>query len=345
MNSKPLFLAILTTIALFASFVTPDAKAQAAQCSLTRKIMFGGLDWESNSFHTEVARFILEKGYGCKTDVLPGATIPILGGVVRGDIDIVMEVLQNSAPEVWNKGRAAGTVQEVGINYPDSTQHWYVPRYLVEGDEAPAKDLKNVSDLAKYKDLFRDPEEPAKGRFYNCISGWECETVNSKKLHAYKLDASFVNFRPGTGAALDAAITSAIKRKKPIVFYYWGPTWLLGKFNNNLVALNEPVFDEVKWKALKEAKSEADVKEATAYAVLPVLIGANSAFAKEAPEIIEFLHNYKTTAALVSQALADMQDNKASAADAAQHFLKAHPELWQKWVKNDISARVTAALK
>ena len=345
MNLRSCFTAVIALIGANIGLAANTANAQAPQCPLNRTIIFGGLDWESNSFHTEVARFILEKGYGCKTDTLPGATIPILGGVVRGDIDIVMEVLQNSAPEVWNKARAAGTVQEVGVNYPDSTQHWYVPRYLVEGENAPAKDLKNVSDLAKYKDLFRDPEEPVKGRFYNCISGWECEAVNSKKLNAYNLSSSFVNFRPGTGAALDAAITSAITRKKPIVFYYWGPTWLLGKFNKDLVALEEPAFDEAKWKALKDAKSDVDVKEATAYAVLPVLIGANSTFAKEAPALIDFLHNYRTSAALVSAALADMQDNKASAADAAQHFLKAHQELWRKWVKDDIAARVVAALK
>ena len=61
------------------------------------------------------------------------------------------------------------------------------------------------------KALFKDPESPGKGRFYNCPTGWTCEGVNSQKLKAYGLEDSYVNFRTGTGPALDAAISSAIR--------------------------------------------------------------------------------------------------------------------------------------
>jgi ABC-type proline/glycine betaine transport system substrate-binding protein len=39
----------------------------------------------------------------------------------------------------------------------------------------------------------------------------------------------YVNFRSGSGAALDAEITSSIRRGKPVLFYYWSPTPLLGR--------------------------------------------------------------------------------------------------------------------
>ena len=47
-----------------------------------------------------------------------------------------------------------------------------------------------MRDVVRYKYLFRDPEEPAKGRFYKCILGWNCEVVNTNKLKAYGLDAT-----------------------------------------------------------------------------------------------------------------------------------------------------------
>ncbi|MCY7264904.1 glycine betaine ABC transporter substrate-binding protein, partial [Pseudomonas protegens] len=77
-----------------------------------------------------------------------------------------------------------------------------------KGIAAKAPDLKSVDQLSdpKIVELFRDPEEPTKGRFLNCPSGWTCEGVNTAKLQAYKLDGNYVNFRPGTGTALDAAI-------------------------------------------------------------------------------------------------------------------------------------------
>ena len=71
------------------------------------------------------------------------------------------------------------------------------------------------------KSVFADDEEPDKGRFLNCPTGWDCERVNTRLLKVLNLDASYTNFHPGTGAALDAAIASAYQRGKPMVFYYW----------------------------------------------------------------------------------------------------------------------------
>ncbi|MCB2777032.1 ABC transporter substrate-binding protein, partial [Listeria monocytogenes] len=73
-----------------------------------------------------------------------------------------------------------------------ATEGWWVPEYLVKGDpqrgiEAKAPELRSVADLPRDKALFREPEEPAKGRFYNCPTGWTCESVNSQKLKAYRL--------------------------------------------------------------------------------------------------------------------------------------------------------------
>lgn len=336
----------LTLSALAATALGFTAPAQAAtpQCELDRPIVFGDLDWDSAVFHNAVARFILDKGYGCKTDSLPGSTVPLYAGTVRGDVDVVMEIWSNTSPEVWTKGVADGKAREIGVSFPDAYQNWFVPRYLVEGDNAKAKGLKSVADLPKFKDVFKDPEEPAKGRFYNCISGWACEIINTKKLTAYGLDKDFVNFRPGTGAALIAAAEGAIKRKKPIVFHYWGPTWLLGKLGDEVVALEEPPYDAAAWTQLMDAKTPTDVAKATAYPQIKVVIGVNAAFADKAPQIVGFLEKYRTTSALTSEALAFMQDNGGSIDKAAQNFLKAHPDVWSAWVPSEVAERVKAAL-
>jgi glycine betaine/proline transport system substrate-binding protein len=322
------------------AFAAPAAQA----CDIKRPIVFGNLDWDSNSFHTAVAQMILEKGYGCKTDSIPGSTIPLNAGIVRGDVDVLMEIWSSTAPQVWTDGVKDGKVETVGINYPDAIQGWYVPKYLVEGPNAPAPDLKSVADLPKYKELFKDPEEPSKGRFYNCILGWSCEVTNTKKLTAYGLTKDYTNFRPGTGAALSAVVESSIKRHKPIVFYYWGPTWVLGKIGDQVVQLKEPAYNATDWKQLIDAKNPADVKHATAYPLTKIYIGVNSKFAKEAPAEIAFLKNYHTTAARASKALAYMQDHDGSAKNAAAHFLKTRQDLWTKWVPADVAKKVEAAL-
>ncbi len=329
---------------LCAAPIWSSASAAEPKCEVDRPIVFGGLDWDSAAFHTAVAQFILDKGYGCKVDTVPGSTIPLINGLVRGDVQVLMEIWSNNQPEAWTKAAAAGTVRENGTNYPDAIQGWFVPRYVVEGDAAPARGLKSVADLAKYKAVFRDPEEPAKGRFYNCVAGWQCEVVNEKKLHAYGLAQHFTNFRPGTGAALAAAAESAVKRRQPVLFYYWGPTWLLGKIGGDVVMLEEPAFDQAAWDAMTAEKDPAKVTKAVAYPVVKVVVGVNAAFADRAPGIARFLDAYETTGALVSEALAFMQDTGGKAEDGARNFLKTRPELWQAWVPAEVAARVKAAL-
>jgi glycine betaine/proline transport system substrate-binding protein len=313
-------------------------------CEVAHKVVFAGLDWDSNAFHTAVAQRIVRDGFGCQVDLVPGSTIPLHNGMARGDIHVMMEVWKSNTPASWTEGVAAGKLVEVGLNFPDAVQGWFVPRYLVQGAQAPAPGLKSVADLPRYKQLFRDPEEPAKGRFLNCIAGWQCEFINTKKLHAYGLLAHYTNFRPGTGAALDAAILSAIKRQRPVLFYYWGPTWLLGQVGSQVVQLAEPPFDAAVWQHLLDAKQPADVTAATAYPVVEVVIGANKAFVDSAPALRSFLQRYRTSGALVSQALAYMQSTKGSADDAARHFLQSQPQAWQGWVDAEVAARVKAAL-
>jgi len=313
-------------------------------CEVSEPIVFAGLNWDSNEFHTAVAQRILRDGMGCSVDKIPGATIPLHNGMIKGDIHIIMEIWLANESKVWLDGVAAGKVSAIGVNMADAVQAWYVPRYLVEGPNAPAKGLRSVADLPRFKGLFADPEEPGKGRFYNCMAGWACETLNTKRLAGYGLSEHFNNVRPGSGAALDAAIISALKRRRPIVFYYWGPSWLLGQHAEELIALEEPPFDAQKWASLVAATDSAKVKVATAFPVVDIVIGVNQAFIQRAPTIAQFLRQYRTNTRLVSEALASMQTGKLSADAAARLFLMKHPEVWERWVSPDVARRVRSSL-
>lgn len=316
----------------------------AQSCEIDRPVMFAELDWDSNRLHTAIARYIIEQGYDCDTDAIPGSTIPLLTGLTRGDIDVTMEIWRNVIPEVWAKAIADNKVVDLGVNFPDAVQGWYVPRYLLEGDakrgiEPKAPGLKSVSDLPRYKMLFRDPEEPDKGRFYNCILGWQCEVINTKKLQAYGLDEHYTNFRPGTGEALAAAIASAYKRGKPFVAYYWEPTWVTGSYD--LVMLEEPPYNDAQWKRLNDEKNP---EVATAYPEVGVIVGVNREFYNKAPQLNQFLDNYETTSSLISELLAYMEANNASEQEAALYFLKTKPHIWTTWMPAAIANRVKASL-
>src|SRR5690606_9152728 len=235
MVSRVLLLVLLLAVAASGG-VAGQAAAHPDCEGFGRPIVFGELDWESAQVATWMARIVLESGFGCSTDYIPGTVVPLYQGAVRGDVDVIMEVWTDNVPDLWTEAVTAGTVEQVGLAFDDADQGWFVPSYLVEGDaergiEAAAPDLVSVFDLVEYSALFRDPERPSLGRFYNCVIGWQCELINTVKLNAYGLLPYYTDFKAGTGVALAASLEGAYLRGAPWVGYYWGPTWVLGQLD------------------------------------------------------------------------------------------------------------------
>lgn len=329
-----------------AAFLLAAAPAQASYCGDGKTVMFAGIDWESGVFITEVIKTIFAKGYDCKVDSIPGNSVTLEQATANNDVQIFAEEWLGRS-DVWNEATAAGKVLAIGKTFEGAAEGWFVPEYVVKGDAergiAPmAPDLKSVDQLTDpaLVTLFKDPEEPSKGRFLNCPSGWTCEGVSTAKLEAYKLTDTYVNFRPGTGTALDAAITSAYLQGEPILFYYWTPTAVMGKFK--LIQLEEPAYSDACWKELTSADGKRD--EGCAFPSVDVSYGVNAGFAAEAPELIAVLEKANFPLAAVNGSLAYMTDNKADGATAALEFLKSGKDIWGAWVSDEARAKIEAGL-
>ncbi|AXA41775.1 histidine ABC transporter substrate-binding protein [Rhizobium leguminosarum bv. viciae] len=322
------------------------ARAETSYCASGKTINFAEIGWESGAFITAVMKTILAKGYDCKVDTVPGNSVTLEQAAADGDVQISAEEWMGRS-DVWKKAAAEGKVIGVGNSFSGAQEGWFVPDYLVHGDPArnivaAAPDLKSVNQLAdpKYVALFSDPEEPSKGRFLNCPSGWTCEAVSTAKLTAYHLQDAYVNFRPGTGTALDSAITSAYLQGQPILFYYWSPTAIMGKFK--LVKLEEPAYSDTCWANLTSTEGKRD--EGCAFPTTKVVYGVNAKFAAEAPEIIDILKKAEFPLDQVNASLAFMLDNKSEPAAAADEFLKTHQDIWGAWVSPEARAKIQASI-
>lgn len=294
--------------------------AQADSWCASKPVKFAGVNWESGMLLTELMGFVLQHGYDCKVDSIPGNSITLEQALGNNDIQVFAEEWIGRS-EAWNKAAAAGKVVGVGAPIEGATEGWYVPRYLVEGEGAKAPKLKSIADLGQYAELFRDPEEPGKGRFYNCPAGWTCELENSEMLKSYGLENKYTNFRPGTGPALDAAILSSYKRGEPILTYYWSPTPLMGQVD--LVRLEE----------------KAGVNK-----TIDIKVGVSKVFHDEAPELVAMLEKVNLPIDLLNQNLGRMAKDRIESPKLARIFLKEHPEVWHQWVSEDAAKKVDASL-
>ena len=322
------------------ALVAPIAVADTEDCNgVDRELVFAGLDWASAQLHNYIAGTILQVGFGCEFTDIPGSTIPMVQGLVRGDIDINMEIWFNSAPDLYHESVDSGDVIDLGLNMNALEMSFLVPRYVIEGDadrgiEAMAPDLKTVEDLKMYAEVFKDPEEPGKGRFYNCIIGWQCELINNDKMKTYGLEEHFTNFRPGAAPALAASLAGAYEKGEAWLGYYWGPTWVLGTYD--MVMLEEPEYSDDCW-------VEGD--RGCSFPPSIVNVAVSKAFADAASEgMVDFLSNYAVDQLLVSQMLAYMRDNEVDAAAAASYFLETQTDLWTAWVSDEVAGRVQASL-
>ncbi len=305
-----------------------------AQTSKT--IVLGDSGWDSIKFHNSVISFIAQHGYGLQVKILSGSSGIIYTALKRGDVDVLSETWTDNIA-TYKEDAAQKKLLPLGVNFGDNKQGFYVPRYVIEGIPSKgippmAPELRSVADLARYSKVFVDPEDPQKGRIYGAIPGWEIDKIMYKKYLYYNLDKSFHYFRPGSEANLSAAFTTAISKNQPIVGYFWDPTWLTGKYD--LVLLKDAPYTAL---GFAEGKTEAPSVQ--------VMVAASTTLPQRFPEFTEFLKNYHTSSALTSEALAYIADNKSSYEDAAQVFLRAHPELLNQWLPADKAALVQKALQ
>lgn len=334
---------LASTLLLAVSTAAQAASPPSTWCAAGKPVRFAGLNWESASFLTELLREVFESGYGCTTDALPGNTVTMENALANNDIQVIAEEWIGRS-DAWNQAAAAGKVVGLGKTLTGASEGWYVPDYLVNGDRkrgiaAAAPALKSVADLPRYAALFRDPESPDKGRFLNCPTGWTCEGVNSQKLKAYRLTTSYTNFRPGTGPALDAEVASAYRRGKPVLFYYWTPTALMGKYR--FIKLQEPAYNEACFKTLADKDNPAPCASASPDAVIQT--GASRAFHAADPVLVSVLQRFSVPIDRLNETLARQSTQKQDWRTLARAYIVRYPEQVKLWVPADIAGKVIAA--
>ncbi|TKR54539.1 ABC transporter permease subunit [Allopusillimonas ginsengisoli] len=341
------FLGGVATVVLAACALLPQvAQAQtvASQCNGGQPIKLADQTWESANFTTHVVSDLLQLAFGCETEIVPGTTAATESALAQNDVQIIAEQWTGRSP-IIEKAIEAGDVSVVGDTFAGGAeQGWYVPDYVVHGDPARgikpmAPDLKSWKDLPRYKELFRDPEVPSKGRFLNCPSGWVCEQTNTRLLTVHGLNDDYNNFRAGTGAALDAAISSAYDRGKPVLFYYWQPAGLMAKYD--FYKIEQDPFNQACWDTIVSGKGKLCSSD---FLVAHLGVGLSTPFINQNPQLVQFLKNLQFQPALLNQMILEMTETRAGGSAMAEQFLKKHPEVWRKWLPADAAARASSTL-
>ena len=308
-----------------------DAKIYAYRVPVA--VVFGNPNWTSVQLQTEIARHMVEHGYGYATEKVLGPSIPLFQGLRDGDIHLLMEVWLPNQIEQWEAALSAGDILDLGTSLGNDWQSAFViPAYLQE--QYPG--LDHVEDLKQqqYRSLFSTAETGGKARLVSCVVGWSCEEVNRQQIEGYGLQDHVYIVNPDDGAALDESLYGAYGNGDPWLGYQWGTND--AALLQDLVRLEEPGYSDECW----------STDRACAYEDATILIGAHSSLPELAPDVVDFLEKWDFDVDVhLRYATRWMDDNpEASIEEAALNWLTNHVDTWSAWVTEDAAARVLATL-
>ncbi len=303
------------------------ASADCGEVSITE------MNWASSQIITEVAKFLMEQGYGCTIEKVPSATTTSVASLAEnGEPDLVTELWLNSTGDVYAKLEAEGKVSRLAeVISPGGLEGWWVPAYLAEAHP----------ELATIEGVLANPGLVG-GRFNNCPDGWGCRIVNDNLVKALGVEAAGIEvFNHGSGETLATSIAAAYEDKEPWFGYYWGPTALLGKYEMVKVALGD-IDTEVHSANQNKDNANPGVSD---FPPAPVLTVATAALAEREPEIAELMGNVSFEVGLLSGILAWQEEKGASAEEAAVYFLSTRSDVWSQWIDDSAREKLAQFIK
>lgn len=323
---------------LLAACVTFTMPATASECG---KVTIADMNWSSATLIANIDRFILEHGFGCDAELVPGDTMPTGTSMIeKGQPDIAPEFWSNAMRDALDKGVKEGRIRYAGTTLTDGGEEgFWVPAYMVEKDPT----LATIAGVKANAKLFKHPEDPSKFAFMGCPAGWNCQISSGQLFNALKLEASgFELLDPGSGAGLSGSIAKAYERKEAWFGYYWAPTAVLGKYKMVKVDFGSGINKE----EFKKCTTQIDclTPKVTMYPPSAVESVVTEAFAKRSPEVVAYLAGRSFSNEQMNVLLAWMEDQQADGEYAVEHFLTDYEATWSKWVDTETAKKIKNAL-
>jgi len=314
----------------------------AAECG---DIQIAEWNWASGELMANVDKVILEAGYACNVELIPGATTTTFASMnEKGQPDIAGELWINAVREPLNKAMEEGSLHSAnGGPITGLGEGWWIPPATAEKHP----ELTSVLEVLKHPELFPDSEDPSKGAFIGCPAGWGCQLANANLFRAFDMEAKgWKLVDPGSAAGLDGSMTKAVERGENWFGYYWSPTAMIGKHQMVKLDFGVPFAGTENWDGcIAKAEQDCEDPQPSAWTESEVHTVVTDKFKGNAgPEVMDYLGKRVFPGEIMNEMLVYMGDNQAAGSDAAIEFLLTHGDIWESWVSAEVAEKVKAEL-
>ncbi len=319
-------------------FALLSGSLQAEACG---NVSIADMNWNSASLIAHIDQYILQNGYGCEAELIPGDSIPTITSMLnKGEPDLAPEFWTNGSKEALAEGIADKRLRKAGRSLSEGGEEgFWVPAYLLE--QYP--NINTIEGIRQHAEIFTHPEDPKLSAFYSCPAGWVCQITTENLFDALKLeDAGFEIVDPGSAAGLSGSLARAYDRQKAWFGYYWSPTEILGKYDMVKVDFGTGIDDEG-YQACITQPNCLDPK-ATMYPASPVYSITTESFAINSPAAYQYVSQRSFNNRQMSKLLAWMEDNQADSEEGMYYFLENYPDVWQAWLSKEVTQKVLDSL-
>ena len=329
----------LSIFIFYIFFFLLSFKAIASNC----EFQMADMNWPSATLMANVDKFILEEGYDCKIELVPGATTATF-------ITMNEKGKPHVAPELWTNAIAGllhkaleegrlfsaikGPITELGEGW------WITPHTLKNYPE-----FKSVLDILERPDLFPAKEDKSKGAFIGCPAGWGCQLANQSLFIAFEMEKKgWVLVDPGSQAGLDGSMSKAAERGDNWFGYYWSPTSLIGKYNMKLMDFGVPFAGSKNWDDCIAKGPEECIEPKPSAWTESIVQTVVTSEVKEMTEVMNYFGKRIFPGSIMNSMLVYMEENQSQGADGAIEFLEKYPEIWINWITLEAAKKIKKAL-
>lgn len=273
--------------------------------------------WVGAQANVAVAQYLLEHEMGYHVDTVQVDEIPAWDALSQGRVDAILEDWGHPEQEqryVKDKktiasGGGLGVTGHIG---------WWVPKYFA--DKHP--DVLNWKNLNKYAKTFKTAESGGKGQL---LDGSPSYVTNDKAL-VKNLKLNYQIVFAGSESAQITQLKQFAKEKKPFLTYWYEPQWLF-----NQVPMEEVKLPKYTDKCASKGEEDPDSFDC-AYPTTPLQKYLNADFSKKGGKAAAFLKKFHWTKKDQNEVSELIASDGMSAQDAAKKWIKAHPDVWKKWL-------------
>jgi len=313
---------ILVLILLMAIF--PISASFAEKKEGQEPIILSQLNWTGSEAICEVMKYVLENKLKVPVNISKLSIQVTWAGLDKGDVDIYSDLWLPEQEKAVEKYVKLKKTVELFKSYPKAEQGFFIPTFV-----SKEYSIRDIEDLKKHSEIF-DLDHDDIGDIWVGAVGWPPDEINRIKLRCYGIN---LKPYPVEEWVFLTKLKEAMRKKAPIIFYYWTPAWIFVKYD--LTLIKEPKYDPKKWKYI-----EGDLENSfitCAYPDNDVYVGVSVKLKNKSLKAYEFFKNWYIPIDEVNYLITEIEDvpdnPKKEPSKVAKKWVDDHSQIVNEWIK------------